>query len=70
MPNTKRANARDLPVVIESIGDQGQRVEHGYVWPADSTTVETPIQPCLPLSRRSKAAAAASPARQRQSAKC
>jgi hypothetical protein len=29
-----------MPVVIETIGDQGQRVEHGYVWPDDSTTCE------------------------------
>jgi hypothetical protein len=29
-----------MPVVIETIGDQGQRVEHGYVWPDDSTTRE------------------------------
>jgi hypothetical protein len=29
-----------MPVVIETIEDQGQRVEHEYVWPADTTTVE------------------------------
>jgi hypothetical protein len=29
-----------MPIVIESSGAQGQRVEHGYVWPDDSTTRE------------------------------
>ena len=24
-----------MPIVIESVGDQGQRVEHGFEWPAD-----------------------------------
>jgi hypothetical protein len=24
-----------MPIVIESVGDQGQRVEQGFEWPAD-----------------------------------
>jgi hypothetical protein len=27
-----------MPVVIESVGDQGQRVERGFEWPDDSAT--------------------------------
>jgi hypothetical protein len=25
-----------MPIVIESVGDQGQRVEQGFEWPDDS----------------------------------
>jgi hypothetical protein len=32
---------RQLPTVIESIGDQGQRVERGFIWPEPSDTVRT-----------------------------
>jgi hypothetical protein len=32
--------ATTMPVVIESVGEFGQRVEHGHVWPDDSTTRE------------------------------
>ena len=27
-----------MPIVIESVGDQGQRVEQGFEWPDDSAT--------------------------------
>jgi hypothetical protein len=28
-----RANDTVLPIVIETIGEFGQRVEHGFIWP-------------------------------------
>ena len=27
-----------MPILIESVGDQGLRVEQGFEWPADSAT--------------------------------
>jgi hypothetical protein len=35
-----RANDTVLPIVIETIGDQGQRVEHGFIWPEASETAD------------------------------
>jgi hypothetical protein len=35
---TARANEPTLPTVIESVGDQGQWVEQGFVWQNDSAT--------------------------------
>jgi hypothetical protein len=41
MPNaTVRANDTVLPTLIESIGDQGQRVEQGFIWPEASETAD------------------------------
>ena len=29
-----------MPIVLKSVGDQGQRVEHGFAWPENSATTE------------------------------
>jgi hypothetical protein len=43
MPNaTERASATALPIVIETIGEHGQRVERGFVWPAEVPSPFTP----------------------------
>jgi hypothetical protein len=35
-----RANDTVLLIVIESVGDQGQRVEQGFIWPEASETAD------------------------------
>jgi hypothetical protein len=35
-----RANDTVLPTVIESIGEFGQRVEQGFIWPEASETAD------------------------------
>jgi hypothetical protein len=37
---TVRANDTVLPIVIETIGEQGQRVEQGFTWPEASDTAD------------------------------
>ena len=34
-----------MPIVIESVGDQGQRVEQGFEWPDDSATDRLLVRP-------------------------
>jgi hypothetical protein len=41
-----------MPIVIESVGDQGQRVEQGFEWPDDSATDRLLVRPGADGRRR------------------